>query len=252
MDDADLLQVLVEAATEIRSALDGLADWGLAGTKPGQYLSDLAADEVAIEVLVRAGFGVLSEETGGHDLERDIVVVLDPVDGSTNASRGIPWFASSLCALDAEGPRAALVVNQATGTRFDAVRGGGARRDGEPISPSTATELRLAVVGVSGYPRAHLGWKQFRALGAAALDLCAVACGMIDAYIDCSQDAHGPWDYLGGLLVCTETGAIVGDALDRDLVVRGHADRRTPIAAATLELFSAVRHARNAAQQPNA
>ena len=38
MDDADLLEVLVEAATEIRSALDGLADWGLAGTKPGRAL----------------------------------------------------------------------------------------------------------------------------------------------------------------------------------------------------------------------
>ena len=63
------------------------------------------------------------------------------------------------------------------------------------------------MVGLSGYPPRRLGWKQFRALGAIALDLCAVAGGRLDAYVDCSPSAHGPWDYLGGLLVCREAGA---------------------------------------------
>ena len=60
------------------------------------------------------GLGVLSEESGRHHPDRAITVVIDPVDGSTNASRGIPWFATSLCAVDTDGPLAALVINLAS------------------------------------------------------------------------------------------------------------------------------------------
>ncbi|MDQ3758241.1 MAG: hypothetical protein M3394_10375, partial [Actinomycetota bacterium] len=79
-----------------------------------------------------------------------------------------------------------------------------------------------------------------RALGAAALDMCAVADGTLDAYLDCSAGAHGPWDYLGALLVCSEAGAVVADAGGRELVVREHADRRAPVAAATTVLLDEV------------
>ena len=250
MDDSALLGVLTEVSDAIRAALDELSDWGLAGTRPGQYHSDLAADSAALKILDEAGLGALSEESGLHNGERNIVVVLDPVDGSTNASRAIPWFATSLCALDRDGARAALVVNQATGTRFEAVRGGGARCDGRPITPSKKTELRDSLIGLSGYPERHMGWRQFRALGAAALDLCAVASGLLDAYVDCSRNAHGAWDYLGGMLVCTEAGASVADAEGRDLVVRTHGERRTPVAAATPELLAELVEARRGAVTP--
>ena len=101
----------------------------------GQHHSDIAADEAALGVLLPGGVGVLSEESGLHEADRDVVVVVDPLDGSTNAAHGIPWYAVSLCAVDAEGPRAALVINIATGERFEAVRGGGATRNGEPDPP---------------------------------------------------------------------------------------------------------------------
>jgi fructose-1,6-bisphosphatase/inositol monophosphatase family enzyme len=233
-----VLEVLHDTATAVRVALDGLADWGVAGTRPGQYRSDLAADEAALAVLDRAGFGALSEESGLHAGDREIVVVLDPVDGSTNASRDLPWYATSLCAIDGDGPRAALVVDQAGGARFEAVRGGGARVDGALLRPTECTSLGSALIGLSGYPPRWFGWKQFRALGAAALDLCAVAGGRLDAYVDCSPSAHGSWDYLGGLLVCQEAGAVVVDAWDRELVTLDHAARRTPMAAATPELLA--------------
>jgi myo-inositol-1(or 4)-monophosphatase len=245
VDDGALLHVLNEAAVAIRAALDGLTGWGLSGARPGQYRTDVVADAAAIAVLTDAGLGVLSEETGAHHADRPLFAVLDPVDGSTNASRALPWYATSICVLDDQGPRVALVVNQATGERFDAVRGGGARCDGVAIVPSGKTSLAESLIGLSGYPRRHLGWRQYRALGAAALDLCAVASGRLDAYLDCTGDAHGPWDYLGGLLVCTEAGAVVADLAGRDLVTRGHADRRTPVAAATPELLDElVRRAR--------
>ena len=245
MGDEELIEVLEASAAAVREALDGLQDWGPAHTRPGQYRSDLVADTAAVEVLTRAGLGVLSEESGLHHPDRELVAVVDPVDGSTNASRGIPWFATSVCVLDAEGARAAVVVNQATGERFDAVRGGGARRNGDPVAPTDCTALDTALVGLTGMPPAAFGWRQVRALGAAALDLCAVACGHVDAYVDCSTDAHGPWDYLGGMLVCQEAGAAVADARGRELVLRGPTDRRIPVAAATTELLAEAVAARS-------
>jgi fructose-1,6-bisphosphatase/inositol monophosphatase family enzyme len=232
-----LLAVLNEVASAVHDALEALEDWGPAGTRPGQYFSDLAADEVAVAMLVSAGLGVLSEETGRHHPERAVTVALDPVDGSTNASRKLPWYATSLAAVDDAGVRAAVVVNQATGDRFEAVRGAGATCNGRPVVASGVTAMADGIIGLNGWPSAHLGWRQFRALGAAALDICAVGSGQLDAYIDCSVHEQAPWDYLGGILVCHEAGGVVVDAEGRDLVVLGLDDRRTPVAAATEELL---------------
>jgi fructose-1,6-bisphosphatase/inositol monophosphatase family enzyme len=239
--------LLAEAAAAIRDALGSLDDWGPAGTKPDQYRSDLAADAAAVKVLVAGGAGVLSEESGRHHPERHVTVVVDPLDGSTNAARGIPWYATSLCAVDADGPVHALVVNLANGTEFAAERGGGATCNGRPIAPSGRVAMRESLIALSGYPRSYLGWKQYRALGAAALDLCAVACGVVDGYLDCSRNAHGPWDYLGALLVCREAGAPIVDGEGRELVVLEHDARRTPVAAATPELLSELVEAREMA-----
>ena len=233
MDDDGLLEVLHAAASAVAGALGELGDWGPAGTREGQYRSDLAADAAALSVLEGAGLGVMSEESGAHRPELPVVVVIDPVDGSTNAARGIPWYATSLCAVDAEGPRAAVVVNQASGIRFEAVRGGGARKDGSPIRPSDCGSLDQAIVGFSGYPLRYVGWSQCRMLGAAALDLCAVAEGVLDGYAVVGGSQLGSWDYLGGMLVCTEAGAVVGELQGRELVTLDHTARRTPVAAST-------------------
>jgi len=238
MDDATLLEVLHATATAIADALGDLDDWGLAGTIDGQYHHDLAADAAGLAVLEAAGVGVLSEESGTSELTRDLVVVIDPVDGSTNASHGIPWYATSLCAVDGDGPRAALVVNQASGVRFEAVRGGGARKDGVAIAPSRCDRLEDAIVAFSGYPERHYGWRQYRCLGAAALDLCAVAEGVLDGYAVVGGSELGSWDYLGGMLVCTEAGAVVGEAAGQDLVTLSHGERRAPFAAATPALLA--------------
>lgn len=242
MDDRALLEVLADAAQAVRRALDRLEDWGPAGTRPGQYRSDLVADEAALEVLHAAGLAVLSEESGVSGEVSGDLVVLDPVDGSTNAARGIPWFATSLCVLDTEGPRVALVVDQARGIRYEAVRGEGARCEGRPMRPSGCRRLADAVVGVSGRPMNEPGWAQFRALGAAALDLCAVAGGLLDGYRTAGHSWLHGWDYLGGLLVCCEAGASVADVDDAELVVREPA-RRRPVAAATPELLAELRAA---------
>ncbi len=236
--DDPALDVLHHVADEVARRLAAVTDWGFSGARQGQYAVDIDVDDVAVAILLDAGFAVLSEESGRSG-DGDRLVVVDPLDGSTNASRGIPWFATSLCVVDDAGPSVALVVNQATGERLEAVRGKGAWTGEHHLATSGQSNLGDAVIGISGLPRGggSWGWWQFRAFGAAALDLGCVASGRLDGWVDMGDDAHGVWDYLGGALLCTEAGSSVADALGRDLVTLDHSDRRTPIAAATPELL---------------
>ena len=245
--DPSLVDLVARAADAVLAELADWQDWGPSGARLGQYASDVVADRAVQQALADAGVGVLSEESGVRDGDAGVVVIVDPLDGSTNASRRLSWWATSICAVDAAGPAAAVVHDLVHGTRYAAVRGGGATLDGHVIRPSGATDLSDAIVGLSGMPPRPLGWRQFRALGAAALDLCAVADGRLDAYVDCSVDAHGVWDYAAALLVCREAGAVVVDAEGRDLIVIDHAARRTPVAAATAALCDELVAARTAA-----
>ena len=236
--------LLGDTADAVVRAMQRVDDFGLSGRRHGQYVLDLHADDAALVVLRAAGVGVLSEESGLERPDADEVVIIDPVDGSTNASRGIPWYATSLCLVDRDGPAAALVVNLASGVRFWAERGGGAWRDGERIVASGCTLVSEAIVGLNGMPPAHLGYAQSRVLGAVSLDLCMVAAGVLDGYVDCIHEAHGAWDHAGGTLICREAGALVADAFDRDLFALDHAARRTPVAAATADLHATLLRAR--------
>jgi myo-inositol-1(or 4)-monophosphatase len=158
----------------------------------------------------------------------------------------VPWYATALAAIDASGQRASLVANQFTNTdRWTATTGGGAFHNGKAIGPSSCTQLAHAVVGVSGLPKKHPGWAQFRALGAAALDICLVAQGTLDGWVDLSS--HGVWDYLASVHICREAGVVVGEAQDRELIVTEHTERRSPIVAATPQLLTALRNVRNEA-----
>ncbi|GBL21552.1 hypothetical protein EMGBS4_16120 [Acidimicrobiaceae bacterium] len=141
--------------------------------------------------------------------------------------------------------RAGLVVNQAMQSDcYWATAGGGAFHNGEAMHPSGCVELGEAVVGVSGIPKVRPRWGQFRALGAAAaLDICLVADGVLDAWID--FNTHGVWDYLASALICQEAGALVVDIRGRDLIVQEHSHRRTPLVAATPALLEIVKQIRD-------
>ncbi len=238
-----------DAAVELFSTICSLTmeavatttDWGESGARPGQYLVDLDVDTICVEPLLGAGYSVLSEETGiqhpaGGPSPLGIVVV-DPLDGSTNASRALPWCATSLCLVVGGVATAAMVANLATGDRYVARLGGGATLNGVKISVDSSVPLADAFVAVSGLADHHYGWRQFRAMGASALDICGVASGSFDAFVDMSTDAHGVWDYVGAMLVLGEAGGVMVDAPGRDLVVLDHAARRTPVAASGLALL---------------
>lgn len=242
--DEAILYALRNVAHIAQLTIAAARDWSLTGVQRGQYAADVMVNDAVVAALREFGWGILSEESGasGFDaadisgLADQLVVIVDPVDGSTNASRGIAWHAVSLCCVDAEGPRVAVVAQLAQPhTEYAAVRGRGAWKNGEAIRRGEARAFASAVIGVSGPPPANPGWWQFRANGAAALDLCLVADGSLDGYLDC--DEHGVWDYAGALLVCRESGVGIVDAFDRDLLPLHHADRRTPIAAASPDIL---------------
>jgi myo-inositol-1(or 4)-monophosphatase len=211
--------------------------------RPGQYAIDLIADEAALGVLLGHDLLIVSEESGVTGPPRaPITVVIDPVDGSSNACRDLPYWATSLCALDAHGPLAAMVVNHATAEVTTATRGGGAFRDDVAMHASTVERVEDSFVALSTFPNRMLHWKQFRAMGSCALALCDVAASNFDGYFD-GGSVHAPWDYLGGYLVCLEAGALVVDLADRPLGIGDPNVRRHLVAAGTPELLGALRKA---------
>jgi fructose-1,6-bisphosphatase/inositol monophosphatase family enzyme len=237
-----LLECFDDAARAVREAVTRIdGDGRRARTEvAGQYALDLAADAAALPVLRQLPVRIVSEESGVHDRDgASITVVLDPVDGSTNCARGISYWATSICALDGDGPLAALIVNHATGTTTAAVRGEGTQRDGARVRASNVERVEDAVIAIAGSLDRPPPWKQFRALGCAALALCDVAAGGLDGSIDAGP-YHAPWDYLGGYLACVEAGAVVRDARGADLVTVDTAARRQLIAAATPALADAL------------
>jgi fructose-1,6-bisphosphatase/inositol monophosphatase family enzyme len=232
-----LFDAAFDAQRAAVGALDETQRRARADGHAGQYALDVAADGAILGVLLPTGVAVVSEESGrGGPADAEITVVIDPVDGSTNCARGIPYWSISLCALDRDGLLCSLVANGATGERMNAVRGEGAWCDGHPLSASSTERIADSVVAFESLPPAHLGWKQCRILGSAALSLCDLGAGRIDAWASADQPAS-PWDYLGGLLVAREAGAHVMDVGGRELVTADPSASRALIGAATPALL---------------
>lgn len=229
-----LFEPLRECAQAIAAVVTAGEHDGYSGLRSTQYHLDIAADEVALRVLHGAGFRVVSEESGATGAG-EFTVVLDPIDGSTNCDHGIPFYATSLAVLRNEELVASLVVNQATGATYEAEKGAGAWRNGDKISPSGQVDIAKSIVSFSGLPSRYLGWAQYRSLGAASLEICLVADGSLDMFSVAARSGLHPWDYLGGLLMIEESGAVSGEYNSEPLVTSERV-RRRPFFAATTEL----------------
>ena len=248
------LALLTEVANAIKEALAHFSDWEKLGVRPGQYALDLVADAAALEVLQAANVAVLSEESGlsekselseesglseksGHP-----VVIVDPVDGSTNASRRIPYYSTSLCVMQHGAFKVGLVEDLWSGTQWTAVAGAGAWCDGVLLSSavsSAPSELTLseALVVCNGTLPSTVKCAQTRTLGSAALDLCGTASGRFDAFIDPQRSLH-VWDYAAGVLICQEAGMFVVELGDKPLAVASSDHQAGPLAAANARLGS--------------
>jgi myo-inositol-1(or 4)-monophosphatase len=226
LDPAALLAVArraADAAADTHRVGRGRIDpsaWGEKGRSDFVTEVDVEAERRIVEI-IHAEFPehvILAEEgTGAGERGGSIRWIIDPLDGTTNWLHGYPEYAVSLAAEDETGLLAALVLNSATGERFEAVRGGGATLDGDPIEVSRVSELKHALVG-TGFPfkktevlPAYLATFErvlrrtsgIRRAGAAALDLCDLACGRLDAFFEYWLM---PWDVAAGALIVREAG----------------------------------------------
>jgi myo-inositol-1(or 4)-monophosphatase len=184
--------------------VDREAERAIVETLRGRFPDhEILAEEAATD-------GATPDRPIGGPATAPIRWVIDPLDGTTNWLHGYPEYAVSIAAVDSGGLRLGVVLNSATGERFEAVRGGGARSgigagsDGAPIRVSEVSELRLALVG-TGFPFKNTRVIERRA-GSAALDLCNVACGRFDAFWEL---ALMPWDFAAGILIIREAGGSV-------------------------------------------
>jgi myo-inositol-1(or 4)-monophosphatase len=237
VENSDLLVLLhaaADAVAEVVSACGADEREQRARGHDDQFAVDVLADRAAVEVLLAGGVGVLSEESGLHAGERPVLVVLDPIDGSTNCSRGLDPYGPSMCACGADGLLAALVANLATGERHTAARGGGAWHDGARIVGRERDDLLIVATGDPMPWLEPVVWT--RVSGASAHDLCRVADGRFDAYVD-ERNTQSVWDYLAATLVLLEVGGTVHERDGKvlfDLAAR--ADRRLVAAGTDAQL----------------
>jgi myo-inositol-1(or 4)-monophosphatase len=225
----DLLALAVRVAREAASTArrmraEAITDVDTKSTDTDVVTAaDRAVERQVVEALrtARPGDGVLGEEYGDSAAAEPGAVrwVLDPIDGTVNYLYGLPQYAVSLAAEVDGRVVAGVVINAATGDEWTATRHGGAWRGDRRLHPSVRTRLDQSLVGTGfGYDakrRAHQGAvvarlitqvRDIRRFGAAALDLCAVAEGTLDAYF---EKGLNPWDHAAGGLIAAEAGATV-------------------------------------------
>jgi len=249
LTNEQMLSIAENVTASVKEAIGRVPDWTRPGNKKGQYYIDLMADQAAVDILSAANFSILSEESGFLPGNNGHVAIIDPLDGSTNASRGLPWYAVSICFVTGLDIQAARVENLALPTVFEALQGGGATKNTQAIRVDGSVDLSKSIVAVSSLPPTPIESWQFRCLGAAALDLSCVAGRSFDAYVDYGDNTHGVWDYLAGLFIAKEAGAIVGEVWDRDLITLDYAARRSPIAASSQSIFTALLSQRRSCSQ---
>ena len=181
---------------------------------------DLRCQALIRERLLTAApdHGFLGEEGDSHQLDADHLWIVDPLDGTKNFAQGYPVVAVSI-ALQHLGKMVVGVVHDAARREtFSAVRGEGAVLNGSPIRVSDRARLQESLLVTGFASEVPVQYDIFRALeertlgvrrdGSAALDLCAVAAGRLDAFF---QLGLSPWDVAAGALIVEEAGGMVTD-----------------------------------------
>ncbi|MBH1938592.1 inositol monophosphatase [Streptomyces sp. AV19] len=258
MSNSELLAVALEAAARAGALLkDGRpADLGVAATKtsPIDVVTemDLAAEKLITGFLAerRPHDGLLGEEGADSEGTSGVRWVIDPLDGTVNYLYGLPSWAVSIAAeVDGEAV-VGVVAAPMRGETYRAVLGEGAYCGERRLRVRPAPEFPQALVGTGfGYlterraaqaevVRALLPEvRDIRRAGAAAIDLCDVACGRLDGYY---ERGLNPWDFAAGALIAREAGALTGGRPGRapsgELTVAAPAGLFEPLQARLEEL----------------
>ncbi len=184
---------------------------------------DRAAERHIVEVLrrLRPDDAIVGEEGTNDSGTSGFSWLIDPIDGTTNFVFDQPAWSCSVAVADDERTVAGAVAVPPLGELFAAAVGCGATLNDRPIHVSSATDLSLALVGTGFGFQPETRREQalvvvelitqvrdIRRLGSAAVDLCMVACGRLDAYYELHLNA---WDAAAGELIAREAGAITSD-----------------------------------------
>jgi len=197
---------------------------------------DRACEQLIVDTLrrERPGDDILAEEGGAHeDGGAAWRWIVDPLDGTVNFAHGYPCFCVSIGVEHAGIRTVGVVYEPLRDELFEAVRGGGARRNGEPIRVSSASTVRRALLAtgfaydVHDSPvdnldlltRAVKNAGGVRRDGSAAIDLCYVACGRFEGYWELKLHA---WDVAAGILIVEEAGGCVSDLAGGPAPADGH------------------------------
>jgi myo-inositol-1(or 4)-monophosphatase len=226
MNPKTALDVAKKVGDEVRKAVKDIAGKeesnetvgiGKDGTPTKKI--DKIAEDTALEILGEYDLRVVTEEAGVVG-DGDVFVALDPIDGTFNAVKGLPIYSVSMCFSKSNRFGDAFlgyVLNLATGTEYYSLNGK-SFKDGEPIRVSDETDVKKADV-VFYYPKRDFGFKRMRILGCASLEICFVADGTFDAFIDV-RGRRGylrVFDVSAGLFIAKNSGAVVTDDMGRDL-----------------------------------
>jgi myo-inositol-1(or 4)-monophosphatase len=174
----------------------------------------------AVTAVILASFprdAVIGEEGTSGDPAADRAWYVDPLDGTTNFSRGLPFFGVSVALRESGRTVAGAVYDPVHDAFFSSCAGGGATLNGVPLLVSGATRLERALIVAQAQTvvpaeiRAYAALVErlmsvaagVRSLGSPALTLCAIAAGRLDAYCEYTMDA---WDILAGQLILQEAG----------------------------------------------
>lgn len=224
--DVELAERAARAAGEVLMSYYGRPAEGLDSKSSDTDLvsdADREAERVVRELLEaeRPGDGLLAEEGSHAEAESGRRWVVDPLDGTINFLYGFPAWAVSIALEDGDGVRVGVVYDPVRPELFSAVRAGGATLNGEPIQVTGRTELSRAMVatGFSYEAERRAGQaellqrvlprvRDIRRPGAAALDLCLVAAGRVDAFYERGLNR---WDEAAGRLIVEEAGGVVKD-----------------------------------------
>jgi len=226
-------RLLLEATTSVRKAVSPLAGRmdrgrtvGVGASGDKTIVADKKAEDLLLRYLQKAkGVKILSEEAGSiGGSKSNTLAVVDPLDGSSNFARGIPFYCTSVAIVEGssiEDTSVGVVRDLLTGDVYHAVKGRGAKKNGKPIRTSETSELSKAVIGVdlsgassalvSGLAPLISGAKRHVHLGANALELCLVADGTIDAFVD-ARERIRVTDFAAAFLIAKEAGAAITNA----------------------------------------
>ncbi len=213
---------------------------------------DIVAEEKVIEILKSTGKPVtlVSEEIGELKIGEEppeVVFVVDPLDGTINALKNIPFYGISIAIADSSDKslksltlhdiEMGFVKNLATGHLYEAVKGKGVLLNGAEISPSSREDISGSLIGA--YIRGAMDKmseicktvKRIRLLGSVAIELCYVADGTYDAFLDIRGNLRVV-DIAAAKLIVEEAGGIITDEHGKSLKNKLNVTERTSVIAA--------------------